>query len=119
MLNINEREIFKAKFSGKELDLGTLTPSKETHSEVLEEMTRIGLLKPVEALNTAYKVNADFYFEGRNADGEMVDQEFKIGRTIGLSSDGSFTFEDASGEVFVAEMNAQAEADKESVDEAE
>lgn len=117
MLNVDRRTVFQARLGGKELDLGKLNPAKDDYDAILAEMKEIGLLKPIEILNTAYKVNLSFYFDGINADGEEVEQEFKLGQTIGLSDDGTFTFKDCAGDVFVAEITEANESEQEEEEE--
>lgn len=109
MLSIDQRDIFKARISGKNVDLGVLAPDQNDYQAVVNEMVEIGMLVRQSELETAYKVNVNFQYDTVGADNEVIELDYEIGAVIGLSSSGNFVFEDARGELFVAQVNNQTE----------
>ena len=119
MLNVDRRAVFQSRLSGKNIDLGVLSPDPSNYQAVLASMVEIGMLVPQEALDGAYKVNVNFQYDTFATDGGIIELDYEVGDVVGLNTDDVFWLVDKRGDLFVAEAIAQSEADKESVDEAE
>lgn len=115
MLNVDKRAVFQSRLSGKNVDLGVLSPSPEHYNALLAEMAEIGMLIPQAELEGAYKVNVPFSYDTLGSDGSVIEQDFDLGEIVGLNNSGDFVLEDKRGDLFVAQMNAQAEADKDAL----
>lgn len=113
MINVTKKDVFKSRFSGKNVDFGVLSPDPKDYEAIINAMVEIGLLIPQELVEGTYKVNANFQYDTLTEDKEILELDYEIGNVIGLSKSGNFVFEDRRGDLFVAEMNAQAEAEKE------
>jgi hypothetical protein len=109
MLSIDRRDVFKARISGKNLDLGLLSPDPANFAAVVNTMVEIGMLVPQEILEGVYKVNVNFQYDTVGKNQEVIELDYEFGQTVGLCDSGVFMFVDKRGDLFVAEMNKQAE----------
>lgn len=119
MLNVDRRAVFQSRLSGKNIDLGVLSPDPSNYQAVLASMVEIGMLVPQEALDGTFKVNVNFQYDTLSPDGTVIELDYEIGDIVGLNTSDTFWLVDKRGDLFVAEAIARSEADKESVDETE
>jgi len=99
MIDIDMKQVFKAKMTGRPVDLGEISETGDDRFKVLAVLTEVGAMKESLAegedgeILTFYKANINIEYTAPDSDGNLKECKLIDGELLMLADDDTFTFE--------------------------
>src|SRR6056297_2200258 len=96
MIDIDMKQVFKAKMTGRPVDLGEISETGDDRLKVLATLVEIGAMKETLAegedgeILTFYKVNVNLDYKAIGRDGDITEYELTDGDLLKLTDEGAF-----------------------------